>query len=227
MRTAGVVGGFGPQTTARFYERVFFACQHAAPDVKPHILISSVPLPFQIENNAILNNEGVDDYLPYLITETRRLEAAGADFIVMPCNSLHIHIDALRSGIGIPFLSIIQESADFLVSHSIQRVAVLSTAMTAYHRLYEKGLSTCGIYCITPDQDQQHLLNEIVLHLVNGRNEYHDRETLREVMRSFTDADCILLACTDLQLLDLDHPTLPVFDTMQILVTATVRELLK
>jgi aspartate racemase len=227
MKTAGVIGGFGPQTTARFYERVFFACQHSAPDVKPHILISSVPLPFQIEHNAILNNEEVDDYLPYLIKETRRLEAAGADFIVMPCNSLHIHIDALCSCVGIPFLSIIQESADFLPRHSIRRVAVLSTAMTAHHHLYEDGLSVCGIHCSVPHQDQQHLLDEIVLHLVNGRNEYRDRETLREVMRSFTDVDCILLACTDLQLLDLDHPTLPVFDTMQILAAATVRELLQ
>ena len=227
MKTAGIIGGFGPQTTARFYERVFFACQHAAPDVKPHILISSVPLPFKIENNAILNNEGVYDFLPYLIKETQRLEVAGADFIVMPCNSLHIHIDALRSCVGIPFLSIIQESADFLTWHSIQRVAVLSTAMTAYHHLYANGLSSHDIHCSLPDQDQQHQLNEIVLHLVNGSNEYKDRETLRAVMRSFTDVDCVLLACTDLQLLDLDHPSLPVFDTMQILVDATVRELLK
>ncbi|HAF61478.1 MAG TPA: hypothetical protein DCK95_04045 [Anaerolineaceae bacterium] len=227
MKTVGIVGGFGPETTAKFYEQVFFACQKENPLVKPHILISSVPLPFQIESTAILKNEGVERYIPYLTAETHRLEKAGADFIVMPCNSLHIHIDTLRASVHIPVLSIIHETAQYLNQRSIQQVGILSTAMTAHHHLYENGLSVYDILCRTPDAAQQILLNEIVLNLVNGKNEHKDRETLLSIMHSFSDVDCILLACTDLQLLDLSHPSLPVFDTMQILADATVREILK
>jgi len=227
MKTAGIIGGFGPQTTARFYETVFFTCQRSNPIVKPHILISSVPLPFQIENTAILKNEGVEDYLPYLITEAQRLEKAGADFIVMPCNSLHIHIESLRTGVNIPVLSIIHESATFLSQEGISRVGILSTAMTARHRLYEKELAEHEILCKTPNASQQGMLDQIVFHLVNAKGDKNDRDQLLEIMQSFVDIECILLACTDLQLLDLVLPNMPIVDTMRILVSSTARYILE
>jgi len=227
MKIAGIIGGFGPQTTARFYEAVFFSCQRSNPIVKPHILISSVPLPFQIENTAILKNEGVEDYLPYLITEAQRLEKAGADFIAMPCNSLHIHYEAIRSSVNIPMLSIIHETAAFLAQKDFSHVGILSTAMTAQHRLYEKVLADYGILCETPDDSQQHMLNQIVFHLVNAKGNKHDRDQILEIMHSFVDIECILLACTDLQLLDLVLPDLPIVDTTQILVSSTVRYILE
>ena len=225
MKTAGILGGFGPQTTAKFYEAVFFACQKLNPTTKPHILISSVPLPFEIEQTAILKNEGVKKYLPYLIKEAQRLERAGADFIVLPCNSLHIHIDALQSNVLIPILSILEETAQFLTQHIIHKAGVLSTAMTASHLLYEKTLAKYEISCTHPTQEQQKSLNSIVFNLVNGSSTTNDRSTIETIMRSFKDIDCLLLACTDLQLLDLHHPDLPTYDTMQILVDAAVREL--
>lgn len=225
MKTAGIIGGFGPQTTAKFYEQVFFACQRTNPSTKAHILISSVPLPFQIESNAILKNEGVDEYLPYLENEAQRLEKAGADFLVLPCNSLHIHIRALRACVFIPMLSIIDETAHFLVRRSIQSAAILSTAMTARHRLYENELTKYGIHCAAPDEAQQQTLNQIVFHLVNGENNQPDRDQLSHIIRSFLNVDCILLACTDLQLLELESPDIPIFDTMQILADSTVREI--
>ncbi|MGV8025009.1 MAG: aspartate/glutamate racemase family protein [Anaerolineaceae bacterium] len=227
MKTAGILGGFGPQTTAKFYEEVFFACQKKNPIIKPHILISSVSLPFQIENISILKNEGVEDYLPYLVTEAQRLEKAGADFIVMPCNSLHIHIDAIRACVNIPMLSIIHESALFLAQKSISRVGLLSTAMTAQHRLYEKELAEHRIFFETPNDSQQCVLNQIVFNLVNAKSNKDDRDHLLEIMQSFVDIECILLACTDLQLLNLALPDMPIFDTMQILVDSTAREILK
>lgn len=226
MKTVGIIGGFGPQTTAKFYEEVFFTCQKMNPIVKPHIIISSVPLPFQIENISILKNEGVEAYIPYLITEAQRLEKAGADFIVMPCNSLHIHIESLRSSINIPMLSIIEETVHFLSQKAIRRVGILSTAMTAQHRLYETELANSEILCQIPNADQQNLLNEIVFHLVNGKNELEDCKSVIEIMQTFMDVECILLACTDLQLLDLALPGMPIFDTLQILVDSTARDIL-
>ncbi|HOJ01598.1 MAG TPA: amino acid racemase [Anaerolineaceae bacterium] len=226
MKTAGVIGGFGPQTTAKFYEEVFFACQRLNSVVKPHILISSVPLPFWIEETALLKNEGVEDYLPYLTKEAQRLEKAGADFIVMPCNSLHVHIDALCASVQLPVLSILEETAQFLVQQNIHRIGILSTAITASHFLYKNALAKYGIECLHPKQDQQEFLNAIVLRLVNGITDNHDREVLHAIMQTLTGVDCILLACTDLQLVELHYPTLPIFDTLQILVNSTVRELL-
>jgi aspartate racemase len=226
MKTVGILGGFGPQTTAKFYEEVFFSSQKLNPTIKPHILISSVSLPFEIEETSILKNEGVERYLPYLILEAQRLEKAGANFIVLPCNSLHIHIDALITSVQIPFLSILEETAQFLLQRKIQKVGILSTAMTAQHRLYETELANYQIFCQIPNTEQQNLLNEIVFRLVNGKSESEDRDILIEIMQTFVDIECILLACTDLQLLDPKLSGTQIYDTMKILADSTVREIL-
>lgn len=227
MRTVGVIGGLGPETTAKFYKEIFFGCQKKNPLVKPHILIASVPLPFEIEHTALLKNEGVERFLPYLLVEAHRLEKAGADFIVIPCNSLHIFIQEIRASVHIPVLSIIEETVDFLVAKNIKKTGVIATSMTAHNRLYEKELYKRGLECVTPNEVQQTELNHIVFRLVNGKKQEKDRQVLLEITRTLKGAECILLACTDLQLLHLELPDMDMYDTMRILANATQREILK
>ena len=90
MKKVGIIGGVGPETTAEFYLDVIFSCQEKNKTARPNIIISSIPLPYQIEEDLIMRNVGSERYIPYLTAEAQRLEKAGADFIVMPCNSLHI-----------------------------------------------------------------------------------------------------------------------------------------
>lgn len=64
--------------------------------IRPPIIIYNVPLPYKIEEDFILNWFWIEQYLPYLIEAGLSLEKAWADFIVIPCNSVHILIDKLR-----------------------------------------------------------------------------------------------------------------------------------
>lgn len=78
-----------------------------------------------------------------LVTEAKRLEAAGADFLVMPCNSLHVHISALRASVDIPILSIIEETARFLRQSNSKKVGIISTNITQRQNLYSNILIGC------------------------------------------------------------------------------------
>jgi aspartate/glutamate racemase len=69
MKTVGIIGGLGPETTAEFYLDIVFSCQKKDKTARPAILISSVPLPYQIEEDAIVKNFGIARCLPFL---TRR-----------------------------------------------------------------------------------------------------------------------------------------------------------
>mgnify|MGYP001401601187 CR=1 FL=1 len=82
MKTVGVIGGLGPETTAEFYLDVVFACQRKSHTTRPGIIISSVPMPYEYEEDAISKNTGIERFIPFLVTEAKRLEKAGADFIV-------------------------------------------------------------------------------------------------------------------------------------------------
>ncbi len=60
---------------------------------------------------AIVKNIGLERIFPFLIQDTKRLEKAGVDFIVMSCNSLHVFIKEVRDAVDIPVLSIVEETS--------------------------------------------------------------------------------------------------------------------
>lgn len=229
MKIVGVIGGLGPNTTAEFYLDVVFSCQKQNAVARPGIIISSVPLPFQIEADLIERNVGSERYIPFLTTEAKRLQSAGADFIVMPCNSLHVFIGQIRDSVTVPVLSIVEETTKFLKENNFTKVGIVSTSATIENKLYETAFQENGIAYEAPDSFQQAKMGKFIMNLVAGQQNSHERDGLIAIIDSFEqrNVDCVVLACTDLQLLIPKHPTLKIFDTMKILADATVREILK
>jgi aspartate racemase len=224
MKTIGIIGGLGPETTAEFYLKLIFSCQKKNRDARPAIIISSVPLPYLIEEEAISKNTGIERCLPFLINEAKRLEKAGADFVVMPCNSLHIFINEIHKAVGIPVLNIVEETINFLKRNKFRKVGIVSTSATIQNRLYETAFEKNKIDFESPDALEQAKLGKIILNLVNGIQKNQDREQLLSVINSFENknVDCVILACTDLQLLIPAHPSIKISDTMEIFADATV-----
>jgi len=229
MKTVGIIGGLGPETTSEFYLDLVFSCQKKERTSRPSIIIASVPLPYVIEDDAISKNIGFERIPSYLITEAKRLEKAGADFIVMPCNSLHVFIEEIRKAVNIPVLSIIEETVKFLKTNDFKKVGIVSTSATIQNKLYETAFEQSGIAYVKPDDFQQAKMGKFIHHLVLGQQNNRDREELVQIINDFEkkNVDCVALACTDLQLLIPKHPKLKIFDTMKIFADATVEEILK
>jgi len=229
MKTVGIIGGLGPETTSEFYLDIVFSCQKLEKIARPHIIISNVPLPYNIEADAILKNIGIERCLPFLIEEAKRLETSGADFIVLPCNSLHIFIEDIRKSVNIPVLSIIEETVKFLKQENMKKVGIVSTSATIKNKLYENAFAKNKIDYLAPDDFAQAKMGKFILNLVTGQQKNQDRQELINIINEFEgkNVDCVILACTDLQLLIPSHPNLKIYDTMKILANATVQEILK
>ncbi len=229
MKTVGIIGGLGPETTSEFYLDVVFSCAKKDKTTRPPILISSVPLPYQIEEDLILKSEGMERFIPYLTTEAQRLEKAGADFIIMPCNSLHVFIKQIRNSVSIPVLSIVEETVKFLKQESMNKVGIVSTSATIKNKLYKNAFTENGIEYVVPNELQQARMGKFILNLVVGQQKNRDREELISIINDFENKslDCVILACTDLQLLIPSHQNLKIFDTTKILADATVREIIE
>ncbi|MSU54677.1 MAG: amino acid racemase [Candidatus Staskawiczbacteria bacterium] len=229
MKTVGIIGGLGPETTSEFYLDIVFSCQKLEKTARPAIIISSVPLPYQIEEDAISKNIGIERCLPFLIKEAKRLEKSGADFIVMPCNSLHVFIEDIRKSVKVPVLSIVEETVKFLKQENMKKVGIVSTSATIKNKLYENAFAENGIAYVAPDDFSQAKMGKFILNLVTGQQKNQDREELIKIINEFEgkNVDCVILACTDLQLLIPSHPNLKTYDTMKILSNATVREVVK
>ena len=229
MKTVGIIGGLGPETTSEFYLELIFSSFEKNKIQRPPILIWNVPLEYKIEEELITEAKGEERYIPYLIVAAKRLEKGGVDFIVMPCNSLHIFIEEIRKAVQIPVLSILEETAKLLHEQNIKEVGILATDTIIKRKSYEKHLTEIGIKQIKPDDFQQAKMGKMIKNLVLSKHGNNDRKELLEIVDSFDkrNVNTVILACTDLQLLIPQHKNMKIYDTMNILANATVRELLK
>lgn len=229
MRTVGIIGGLGPETTADFYLEVVFSFFDKNKNNRPPMLMWNVPIPNQVEEDFITRNQGAEKYLPFLLDAAQRLEKGGANFIVIPCNSVHIFIEEVRESVSIPILSIIDETVDFLKEKRITEVGILATSATIRQKLYDEKLKANNISIQFPSDEDQSKVGSIINSLVNSRNDQTDRQKILTIIdhMSSTGLKNIILACTDLQVLVPKHPTIQIYDTMAILAQSTVRELLK
>jgi len=228
MKSVGVIGGLGPETTAEFYLEVIFQCQKLNNVQRPSIVIASVPLPFEIERDLIATNTGKERYIPFLIAEAKRLEKSGVDFLVMPCNSLHVFIDDIRNAVNIPVLSIVEETIKYMQQNDFTKVGLVSTSATVANNVYESKLQESNISFVTPDGLQRAKMDQIIQRLIEGIHLNKDRETITTTIENLVTqgVDCVALACTDLQLLLPDSKEVTIFDTMKVLAESTVREIL-
>ncbi|MFZ2126362.1 MAG: amino acid racemase [Candidatus Microsaccharimonas sp.] len=227
MKSVGIIGGLGPETTANFYLEVIFRCQQLNDNQRPSVVIGSVPLLFEIERDLIAHNTGIKRYIPFLQEEARKLEKSGVDFLVMPCNSLHVFIDEIRAAVSIPVLSIVEETIKYLNSKDIKKVGLISTSATIENKVYESKLSESGIEYVTPTDEQRSKIDTIIQRLVNGEHLDEDREFLIDTANSISkDVSFVALACTDLQLLNPESNKVEIFDTMKILADSTVAQIL-
>ncbi len=229
MKTVGIIGGLGPETTAEFYLELSFQCQNLNKVNRPPILIYSIPLPYNIERDAISKGIGEEKCLSFILDAAKKLEKAGADFLVMPCNSLHTFIEDIRSSVKIPILSIVEETVGFLKKENISEVGIISTAITLNKKLYENSFSANGIKQVVPDDYQQAKIGKMIHNLVSNRHDNKDREELIKMINDFENRglEYVILACTDLQLLIPQHPKLKIFDTMKIFADAAVQYMIK
>lgn len=228
MKIPGVIGGLGPQTTADYYLRVQELAHEHESAARPPMLTWSVPLPYELEERSIFEGTGFDEIGDYLVEGAQRLEKAGADFVVMPCNTLHLLGKRIRDSIDIPFVSIIDETVKAVQEKGIGRVALLATGPTANEGLYDTPLEDAGIEVVKPTDEQQSSLNAMVVRLINGQQTAEDRGEFQGVLDDLKGrgAEAALLACTDFHILHDENADMEAIDTMEVLAQATMREML-
>jgi aspartate racemase len=224
MKTVGIIGGLGPETTAQFYMQLVSLCAKKNKTQRPNILIANVPISLKLEEKFINRTEGKREFCALLTNAAKTLEKGGADFIVVPCNTAHVFIDRIRNSVNIPVLSIIDETIKVLKSRGVRKTGLLATPSTIKNRLFDGKIDL-----IKPSKINQQKMGLIISSILRNQRADKNRFELLQIINSLSEkSDALLLACTDLQLLipEKEINGLQIFDTMQILADATAREIL-
>ena len=149
-RIIGILGGMGPEATVDLYRRILLHTGAKADQEHFHTIIDSKPkMP---DRTAAVVAQG-EDPAPLLCETARNLEKAGADFVVIPCNSAHAFLPQVSASIGIPVLSIVDETIRSLCERvpDASRVGLMGAPAVVKTRLYEDPLRKRGHSYAGPD----------------------------------------------------------------------------
>ena len=225
MRTCtylGILGGLGPMSTVYFCEllnrHTLASCDADHIDM---LISSRATTP---DRTAYILNKTAPDPLPVMLAEAHRLELAGVDLIVMPCNTAHYFYDGLTQGCKTPILNIIDETTAHLSRIGVKTFGLLATDGTIQSDAYERFCASRGLKCVTPAEEEQAIISDIIFGQIK-QNKPVDMTTFDCVVNSLISRGCekIVLGCTELSLLKKQGLDAELFvDSLDVLAHRTI-----
>ena len=200
-KTVGVLGGMGPEATVDFMTKVIAATPARADQDHLRMLVDHNPgVPDR--QKAIL--DGAEDPGPALARMAARLEAAGAEFLVIPCNTAYVFKDAVAAATSIPLLSIV----DVAVHEArrgvpgIRAVGVLATAGCLSGGVYQRALAAAGIDAVLPVEEELAELMELVYAIKAGKHDEATGPAMARLAGALRDrgAEAVIAGCTEIPL---------------------------
>ena len=223
-RLVGVLGGMGPLATVDFMRKVIEATPAACDQDHVPMVVYCVP---QIPDRVSAIAEGRDDPFTALLPGLKFLEQAGAEVIVMPCNTAHAWFDRLAAATNVPLLHIavaVRETLD-RSTRGRASVALMATRATIQSGIFQRALTTPDRALFAPDDAIQARIGAAIAAVKMG--------DIAAAGSSLTaagnavlaqGADCLLLACTELPIAMAASPLQDrAIDATQCLAEATVR----
>lgn len=218
MKTIGLIGGMSWESTVTYYKVINETVKEKLGGLhSAKILLYSVDFSEIEECQA----KGQWEESAGILGEAAlKLQAAGADFIVICTNTMHKVAPVIQEKIRIPILHIADATADSLLKAGVKTVALLGTKYTMTQEFYKEKLTAKGIKVLVPDQSDIELVNHVIYdELCLGMISEESRKEYKRVISMLKEkgAEGVILGCTEIGLLikQEDSP-LPVFDTTLI-----------
>lgn len=226
MKTIGMIGGMSWESTLVYYQIVNREVQARLGGVHSAKIVMES---YDFAEMAALQQAGRWDEARAVMEETaRKLARAGADFVMICCNTMHLMADAVEKAAGLPLLHIADPLGAAIKAKGLRRVGLLGSCFTMEKagvisgRLEEKF----GIASIVPDESGRATIDGVIQNeLVRGRFLEPSCAAYRAVMAKLVErgAQGIILGCTEIPLLvSQADSTVPVFDTTALHATAAV-----
>ncbi|KQW47887.1 hypothetical protein ASC77_15850 [Nocardioides sp. Root1257] len=224
MRRIGLLGGMSWESSALFYDLLNRGvAERLGGFHSARLLMSSVDFA-EIEE---LQRAGDWDRAGELLAdEAARLEAAGADLLVLCTNTMHKVAPAIEAATGVPLLHLGDVTARAVRAAGLTTVGLLATRFTMEQHFYVDRIARHGVAVLVPSAEDREVVHRIIYEeLVLGVVRDESREAYRAVMERLAarGAEGIVLGCTEIELLvGADDSPVPVFPTTQLHVDAAI-----
>ena len=223
-KVIGILGGMGPEATAELFWRIIKATPVRSEQDHLRIIIDNNPkIP---ERTRAVLGEG-ESSIYEMIKTALNLEKAGAEIIVMPCNTAHYYLADLRQNVQVPVIDMIWETANYISQQfaKMKKVGLLATNGSVKAELYQNRLESREV--LLPDKDSQDEVMKVIFSVKLGHTRGPVRKKAASIAQLLVDrgAEAIIAGCTELSLVLAEQEiSVPLIDPLQILAAAAVRE---
>lgn len=227
-RAIGILGGMGPEASGYLYniliEKSINEFKAVHNEDFPEIVLYSLPIP-----DFISDESGKKRALLMLQKSTEKLNKMGVSTICLACNTAHSLLDELRANSEAPFTSMIDEVADVIKADKRRRVGILASPSTLRTKLYQEPLNKRGIIALEPSLEDLVELEKIIRKVISGTFGKKESESLLYIANKLTDggSEAIVLGCTELPLIFPKNYRVPIYDSVEVLADALLRNYYK
>ena len=212
MKSIGLLGGLSWESSAEYYRLLNEKLKRRLGG-----LHSALCVMYSFDFQPIVDSEVVDDLedvARQLLVGIRAIENAGADFLVIACNSVHMVADIFEPKMRIPLLHIVDPVGEAIVAQGLKRVGLLGTGYTMGKAFYVDRLARrFDVEAIVPDETEKADVHRIIFdELCLGKVKEDSRQRFLEVVESLKTrgAQGIILGCTEVPMIvreaDVDVP---------------------
>lgn len=222
----GILGGMGPEATLDLAAKIMRLTPAEKEQDHCRLIIDSNP---KIENRTEAVFSGKTENVIGQLSETaRNLEKAGADFILVPCNTAHYFLEDIRKSVKIEVLDMLRETADFIskVFRHIRKAGVLGTTATCGLNLHGRALSEKSITSIVPDGPGLDRVMRAITMIKEGNGHGRARIILAAEAQKLVrkGAEIVIAGCTEIPLaLKPEDIKAPLVDPSEIIAAEAVR----
>jgi len=227
MKTVGVIGGIGPESTIEYYRHLIAVYRAQRPDGSyPPIIINSINLKGVVD---LFEANDLIKVTELFVTEIHKLAGAGAECGLLAANTPHIVFNEIQGRSPIPLVSIVEATCEAAQALGLKRPALLGTRFTMQGEFYPKVFSRAEIALVVPRPDEQTYIHEKYMgELVKGIILPETRQRLLAIvdrLKGQQSIDGVILGGTELPLIlgDITDRGIPFLDTTRIHVQAIAR----
>lgn len=225
MKIIGIIGGMGPAATIDLYKKIVENTPAEKDQEHIHVIIDSYP---QIEDRTEYIIYGGKNPAPRLIESAKRLESAGADALIMPCNTAHYFAKDIEKEVNIPLIHIVKCSAEAVKNNypKTKKIGLIATTGTIKAGVYGNILKEYGFETIDlPEKIENNIMDCIYKGVKAGKTEEYSK-LFQQCVDEITDlgADLLIEGCTEIPLIMPYVKTkLPAIDATYELACAAVK----
>ncbi len=230
MRTAGMIGGLGPESTIDYYRTIIARYRARKPDAGyPRLIVDSLDVD---KGLALINDGRLGEAADYLAAGVEALARAGADFGFIAANTPHLVFDEVQRRSAIPLISIVRATSQHAKALGLKRFGLFGTGFTMRAGFYPEEFQRQGMTLVRPAESEMEFIHrKYIGELLNNRFLPETRTELLNIAQRMKNEDgieALVLAGTELPLLLRDSPPsdLELLDTTAIHVERIVGELL-